>query len=136
LLTIDYGTESFQFGATLQAVKHHRFADPLRDPGEADLTAHVDFLRLAQAAQKAGAATYGPISQGLFLQRLGIFERAQRLAQNADAAQKQAIEQALDRLARSGPRTGERASMADLFKVMAVVSPGLPKLPGFEVDRT
>jgi hypothetical protein len=31
---------------------------------------------------------------------------------------------------------GERASMADLFKVMAVVSPGLPKLPGFEVDRT
>jgi SAM-dependent MidA family methyltransferase len=132
LLAIDYGSSSFQFGTTLQAVRHHRFADPLQDPGEADLTAHVDFSGLAQAAQKAGAVSHGPVSQGLFLQRLGIFERAQKLAQNADAAQKLAIEQALDRLVRPGPRTGARASMAELFKVLAVTSEGLPSLPGFE----
>ncbi len=136
LLAIDYGPASFQFGTTLQAVKGHCFADPLRDPGEADLTAHVDFSGLAQAAQIAGAITHGPISQGAFLQRLGIFERAQKLGQKADPTQKQAIEHALDRLARPGPRTGDRASMAELFKVLTLASPGLPKLPGFEVDRT
>jgi len=136
LLAIDYGPASFQFGASLQAVKNHRFADPLRDPGEADLTAYIDFAGLKQAAQKAGAVTYGPISQGLFLQRLGIFERAQKLSQNADAQQKQAIVHALDRLARPGPCNGERASMAELFKVLAVTSPGLSKLPGFEADCT
>jgi SAM-dependent MidA family methyltransferase len=132
LLAIDYGSSTFNFGATLQAVRQHRFADPLRDPGEADLTAHVDFASLAQVARKAGASMRGPISQGTFLTRLGIFERADRLARNADAKQKLAIEQALDRLARPGPQMGPRASMAELFKVLAVASPHLTSLPGFE----
>jgi NADH dehydrogenase [ubiquinone] 1 alpha subcomplex assembly factor 7 len=134
LLALDYGSDAFSFGETLQAVRDHHFANVLDDPGEADLTAHVDFLALAQAARKSGAATYGPISQGLFLTRLGIFERAAQLARRADARQKLEIEQALDRLARKGPQTGAHASMAELFKVLAVTSPGLATPPGFEAD--
>jgi SAM-dependent MidA family methyltransferase len=134
LLVIDYGPAAFHLGSTLQALRQHRAVDPLREPGEADLTAHVDFAGLAQAAQKAGALTFGPIGQGLFLTRLGIFERAQKLGEKADADQKQAIEWALDRLARPGPQTGSQASMAELFKVMAVTSRGLARPPGFEDD--
>ena len=134
LLALDYGPAAFSFGETLQAVRDHRFANVLEDPGEADLTAHVDFSSLALAARKAGAEVHGPVTQGLFLTRLGIFERAAQLAQRADARQKADIEQALDRLARRGPQKGERASMADLFKVLAVTSPGLAIPPGFEAD--
>jgi len=136
LLAIDYGSSVFRMGSTLQALRQHRAADPLRDPGEADVTAHVDFAGLAQAAQTAGAQVFGPIGQGIFLTRLGIFERAKKLGENADAHQKQAIEEALNRLARPGPQTGPRASMAELFKVMAVTSRGLARPPGFEDDVT
>ncbi len=132
LLAIDYGASAFAFGETLQAVRGHRFADPLEDPGEADLTAHVDFSSLAEAARRAGATTHGPITQGLFLTRLGIFARAAQLEQKADAAQKESIERALDRLARPGPQQGPNASMAELFKVLALTSPGLPVPPAFE----
>lgn len=134
LLALDYGSDAFHFGETLQAVRDHRFANVLEDPGQADLTAHVDFAALAQTARRAGASAYGPVSQGLFLTRLGIFTRAAQLAQRADTRQKTEIEAALDRLARPGPQTGPRASMAELFKVLAVTSPGLAVPPGFEAD--
>ncbi len=134
LLALDYGSDAFHFGETLQAVRDHRFANVLEDPGQADLTAHVDFAGLARAAYKAGAAVHGPISQGLFLTRLGIFTRAAQLVQRADARQKTEIDAALDRLARPGPQAGPRASMAELFKVLVVTSPGLAIPPGFEAD--
>jgi NADH dehydrogenase [ubiquinone] 1 alpha subcomplex assembly factor 7 len=134
LLALDYGSEAFHFGETLQAVRGHRFANVLEDPGQADLTAHVDFSALAQTARRAGAAAYGAISQGRFLTRLGIFTRAAQLAQRADSRQKTEIEAALDRLARPGPQAGPRASMAELFKVLMVTSPSLAIPPGFEAD--
>ena len=70
-LIIDYGHAESGFGDTLQAVRAHKFADPLETPGEADLTAQVDFTALATTATREGAATQGPISQGEFLRRLG-----------------------------------------------------------------
>src|SRR3546814_11033707 len=60
LLAIDYGYSGPAAGDTLQAVKAHRFADPFAQPGEADLTAHVDFAALAFAARNAGALVAGP----------------------------------------------------------------------------
>ncbi len=132
LLALDYGSSAFRFGETLQALRHHHAADPLADPGQADLTAHVDFSGLARTAIRAGASTFGPITQGRFLSQIGIFERAAQLARKANAKQKQEIELALDRLVRDGPASGAQASMAGLFKVLAVTSPGLPAPPGFE----
>ena len=84
LLVIDYGYDTPGRGETLQAVKRHRFADPLRDPGEADLTAHVDFCGLTRAARAAGARAHGPVPQGEWLARFGIHERAAKLRQQLD----------------------------------------------------
>ena len=83
LLAIDYGYSEPARGETLQAVRGHKFVDPLADPGEADLTAHVNFTALARAAKGAGAAVHGPVPQGQFLTRLGIFERAAILERGA-----------------------------------------------------
>jgi len=124
-LVIDYGHTQSGFGDTLQAVREHKFADPLADPGEADLTAQVDFAALAQTARRNGARVHGPVTQGTFLRRLGIEQRAARLRQNATPQQAADIAAALTRLA-APDRMGE------LFKVMAIAHPGLDALPGFD----
>jgi NADH dehydrogenase [ubiquinone] 1 alpha subcomplex assembly factor 7 len=132
LLAIDYGYMRPGSGDTLQALRHHQSDDPLRAPGEADLTALVDFAALGRAATSEGAAVYGPIGQGKFLARLGIFERAASLKRKATPEQTAAIDAALARLARPGPQSGPNASMAELFKVLAIMSPDLPVPPGFD----
>ncbi len=132
LLAIDYGYMRPGSGDTFQALRHHKPHDPLRALGEADLTALVDFTALARAAGSEGAAVYGPIGQGKFLSRLGIFERAASLKRKATPEQTAAIDAALARLARPGPQSGPNASMAELFKVLAIMSPDLPVPPGFD----
>ena len=121
-LIVDYGHARSGFGDTLQAVRRHAFADPLAEPGEADLTAHVDFAALARAARRAGAAVHGPVPQGDFLRALGIEARAARL-RAADPSAAGAVDLALDRLA--GPD-----GMGTLFKAMAIAHPSVPALPG------
>ncbi len=79
-LIIDYGTSRSLPGESLQALRRHQPVDPLAEPGEADLSAHVDFAALGQAASQAGARVHGPLSQGAFLQRLGIAARAETIA--------------------------------------------------------
>ena len=69
-LILDYGGWRAR-GDTFQALRHHAFADPLQNPGEADLTAHVDFEALAQVARAEGATVHGPVTQGEFLIALG-----------------------------------------------------------------
>ena len=125
-LIIDYGHATVGFGDTLQAVRNHQYADPLADPGTADLTTQVNFGELAGWARRNGAATHGPIAQGEFLRRLGIAARAARLKQNATPAQAADIDSALMRL--TAPD-----QMGELFKVLAIADPKLgPLLPGFD----
>ena len=123
-LVIDYGFEGPAFGETLQAVRRHSYADPLAEPGEADLTAHVDFSALARAG--AGAAVHGPAPQGDFLRALGIEARAGALKARASPRQAADIDAALARLTGSGPE-----AMGSLFKALALADPRLPPLPGF-----
>lgn len=86
-LFIDYGHAKPGFGDTLQAVAAHRYADPLQTPGEADLTAQVDFSAFANTVRASGLASDGPLPQAEFLGRLGAVERASRLmAANPDRA--------------------------------------------------
>ena len=82
-LIVDYGHAQQGLGETLQAVAGHSFADPLQAPGEADLTAHVDFAALAHCAEIIGARIHGPVSQRDFLHRLGIDKRAAALKARA-----------------------------------------------------
>lgn len=124
-LIIDYGYWGPAFGDTLQALKNHAPVDPLEEPGETDLTTHVDFHRLAQAAAGAKTRIHGPSSQGDFLEALGIAQRAGRLKAKATPGQVLAIDQALTRLTERGPK-----SMGELFKVLAITHEGLEAVPG------
>ncbi|MBV9569100.1 MAG: SAM-dependent methyltransferase [Hyphomicrobiales bacterium] len=125
-LVIDYGHTREGFGDTLQAVRRHEFVDPLEAPGEADLTAHVNFTALGRVARAAGAALHGPVTQGRLLRELGIEARAQKLKQKASEAQAAEIELATARLIGNGP-----AEMGALFKAMALSVPSLSTLAGF-----
>jgi SAM-dependent MidA family methyltransferase len=125
-LVVDYGYVETGFGETLQAVKGHEFVDPLAEPGEADLTAHVDFSALKRAARAANAETHGPVEQGEFLIELGIFQRAEALKAQATPEQAEDIDASLARL--TGVEEGE---MGSLFKVLAVTRRGVRDVPGF-----
>jgi NADH dehydrogenase [ubiquinone] 1 alpha subcomplex assembly factor 7 len=129
-LVIDYGYLETSLGDSLQAVAAHAYVDPLAEPGEADLTAHVDFAALARAARAQGAKVMGPVTQADFLLQLGIERRAQSLMKRAAPDQAQAIVDALDRLVGVDD---PRRHMGALFKVMAVAHPGMPDMPGFIV---
>lgn len=116
-LFIDYGYVTPGVGDTLQAVVKHAYDDPLAHPGEADLTAHVDFAALASAARQAGLQPH-LLTQGEFLLRMGLLERAGQLGAKADEGTRERIRGEVERLA--GPQ-----EMGDLFKVMAVLPAGM-----------
>jgi NADH dehydrogenase [ubiquinone] 1 alpha subcomplex assembly factor 7 len=126
-LVIDYGHAKSAPGDTLQAVGKHDYADPLLSPGLVDLTSHVDFQALAEAAESMGARAYGPIEQGDFLRRLGIEQRAVALKATAPPSKVSELESAVNRLTGDSGR-----GMGRLFKVMAFGHPRLGPLPGFE----
>jgi SAM-dependent MidA family methyltransferase len=123
-LIVDYGHAAPGFGDTLQAVRAHQYDDPLAHPGEADLSAHVDFAALAAAAASAGAAVRPPVDQATFLTRAGIGERAAHLADGKAEETRSSIKAAVDRL--TGPD-----QMGRLFKALAFSSLGL-SLPAFD----
>lgn len=124
-LIIDYGHMERGLGDTLQAVKNHKYWPPLASPGRADLTAHVDFESLADAAIEAGAAVHGPVTQGRFLDRLGLALRVEALCKGQTPENADAIRAAAARIASPG-------AMGEIFKVMCLSSPGLPVPAGFE----
>jgi NADH dehydrogenase [ubiquinone] 1 alpha subcomplex assembly factor 7 len=124
-LIVDYGHAESAPGETLQAVKGHKYHDVLADPGAADLTAHVDFAALAAAGARAGAATFGPVSQGEFLRRLGIDARTEALLESASVEQARDVRSGLRRLVGS-------SEMGVLFKALCLAHPGQPAPPGFE----
>ncbi len=124
-LFIDYGHFPSMPGATLRAVSQHRLVSPLAAPGTADLSAAVDFAAVAEAAQKAGAEIYGPVTQGRFLAVLGAELRSAALGARATAGQRLVLESGVRRLL-------DPAEMGEIFKVLALVSPGLPPPAGFD----
>ncbi|MGA8601480.1 MAG: SAM-dependent methyltransferase [Beijerinckiaceae bacterium] len=127
LLIIDYGYTETQTGETLQAVRNHRFVDPLDAPGESDLTAQVDFTALGQETQAAGARVHGPVTQAAFLLSLGLAQRAQMLKRKASPEQAKTIDAAFVRLTDCSKPT----RMGELFKAMAITQQNMQFVPGF-----
>jgi SAM-dependent MidA family methyltransferase len=122
-LIVDYGHDRTGTGDTLQAVRRHQYADPWSEPGESDLTAHVDFQALAEAAASGGARVHGPVGQGEWLKGLGIDARADALCRGAPA-RAEAVRAARDRLVSPG-------AMGRLFRVLALTHPAWPGPEGF-----
>jgi len=124
-LFVDYGYFPSATGATLAALRRHASAPVLDDPGSADLSAHVDFAAFAGAADAAGAIVHGPVTQGRFLAALGAEARLAALSARATKVQRAALESGLERLI-------DPAQMGNLFKVLALTSPGLSAPAGFD----
>jgi NADH dehydrogenase [ubiquinone] 1 alpha subcomplex assembly factor 7 len=122
-LIVDYGHSRTAAGETLQAVRSHGYADPWTEPGERDLSVHVDFEALGTAAAQEGVRVLGPVSQGQWLTALGIDARAAALAEAAPGRAGD-IEAARARLV--APE-----QMGRLFRAMALVAAGWPDPAGF-----
>ncbi|MBK1661586.1 SAM-dependent methyltransferase [Paracraurococcus ruber] len=129
LLALDYGYSEPALGDSLQAMTRHGPADPLAAPGTVDVTAHVPFAALAEAGRAAGAAAHGPLPMGLFLQRLGLAQRAAILARAAATAGRR--DQA-GLILSGAERLTAPEGMGRLFKALCLCHPALPIPPGFE----
>jgi SAM-dependent MidA family methyltransferase len=130
-LIIDYGHLRSDAGDTFQAIARHSFSDPLKNAGQTDVTAHVDFQALVRAAEDVGARTHGPVTQGDFLKRLGIETRAITLMGKATPEISADISEALKRLTDSG-----RGGMGSMFKVLAITDPHLTSVAGLSDEQT
>lgn len=122
-LIVDYGHMRSGFADTFQAVRQHQVADPLANPGEADLTFHVDFEVLSRAAEAQNVNVFGPMTQSRFLTALGIRERSEILKRSAPAYAHM-IDSGVERL------IGD-TQMGKLFKMLAITAPDSPPPPGF-----
>ncbi|HOX90330.1 MAG TPA: SAM-dependent methyltransferase [Burkholderiaceae bacterium] len=112
LLAIDYGFPAREFyhpqrvrGTLVAHYRHHAVDDPLLWPGLADLTAHVDFSAMAEAAHGAGLEVLGYATQARFLLDCGL----PALLESATAAERVAAHRLIS-----------EAEMGELFKVLAV----------------
>jgi SAM-dependent MidA family methyltransferase len=123
-LFIDYGAATGDPAETVQAIRNNAYANPLECPGQADITAHVDFRALTQTAREAGALPHGPIPQNRFLTACGLFQRTDALAQK-NPAMSEPLKLAARRL--TAPE-----AMGTLFKAFAITPHDFPTLPGFE----
>ena len=124
-LIIDYGHVHSGTGDTLQAMSKHGYVDVLHQPGQCDVTSHVDFESLGAALEAGGVKTYGPVPQGPFLHAMGLEVRAEKLKEKAMRRQKRLIDSAVERLA-------SREQMGELFKVLAITHPDCPMPAPFE----
>ena len=119
-LLIDYG-DWVSLGDTFQALKDHAHEDPLAHPGEADLTAHVDFEAIARVVPCSHSRL---TPQGMFLERLGITQRAQALAKGLSGDR-------LESHIAAHRRLTHPEEMGNLFKVLALFPDQSPP-PGVE----
>ena len=117
-LVVDYGHLHTAPGDTLQAMRAHHFVPITDTPGEADLTSHVDFEKLAQAMSEGGATALRGMTQRDFLLAMGLEQRFAQLAGKADAAARATLQRQMARLA-------DEAQMGNLFKLLCATSPGM-----------
>lgn len=123
-LIVDYGYAAPLGSSTLQAVRRHERADVFAAPGEADLTALVDFTALAATIARQGLHVAGPVGQGAFLQAMGIDLRAAQLKHKATPQQAAALDSGVTRLT-------DPSQMGTLFKVLGFARGAGEELAGF-----
>ncbi|WP_035900231.1 class I SAM-dependent methyltransferase [Labrenzia sp. DG1229] len=127
VLIVDYGYLKTAPGDTLQALYKHVYDDVLAHPGDADLTAHVNFEALATSAIKGGAKVHPPMTQGDFLLRSGLLERAGTLGAGKTHLEQESIRNEVERLAAPD-------QMGSLFKVLALTGENCPFPPFDSAD--
>jgi NADH dehydrogenase [ubiquinone] 1 alpha subcomplex assembly factor 7 len=122
-IIIDYALSHNDIYGSLQAIKHHKYIDPLREPGNSDLSSKVNFSILSNIAKELNANVHGPIKQKVLLQNLGIKLRCEQLIKK-NPGKKNAILSDYNRLT-------SKDEMGDLFKAIAITSKNSIKPAGF-----
>lgn len=123
-IIVDYGYVGGSQGDTLQAVKQHAYHEVLAMPGEADITAHVDFDALAKVALASGLSVFGTLPQGKFLLQIGASQRLMTLCASANEMQKNELMSGFERLI-------SHEQMGELFKVLALLPKNADRPEGF-----
>ncbi|MGZ9031670.1 MAG: class I SAM-dependent methyltransferase [Burkholderiaceae bacterium] len=125
LLAIDYGFPRHEYyhpqrlmGTLMCHYRHHAHADPLWLPGLNDITAHVDFTAMADAAHGAGLDVLGYTTQAHFLVNCGLLDQ---LGANHNLRRANEVQRLLS-----------EAEMGELFKVLGVGRGLAERLIGFE----
>lgn len=143
-LILDYGPPSTIPTNSLRGIKQHRMVSPLSEPGLVDLSADVDFMSLAETAINAseGVEVHGPVEQALFLNAMGIKERAAQLVKRAldrergaslekseGERRKEDLTETVKRIETGWKRLVDRGpqGMGKLYQVMAIVPHVPPK---------
>ena len=130
IFVVDYGFPRREYyhaqrasGTLMCHYRHRAHADPFARPGDEDITAHVDFTALAEAAHDAGADALGYTTQAQFLVNCGITDVL------AEANAENALHYAP--IAAQAQKLLSPAEMGELFKVLGVARRLGRPLPGF-----
>lgn len=129
LLFIDYGFPRAEYyhpdrraGTLMCHYRHRTFDDPFYLPGLVDITAHVDFTLVADAALDAGLDVLGYTGQDHFLVNCGLLDCLAELGPGSLAYLKQAAQ--VQKLV-------QPTEMGELFKAIALGKGDLPPPLGF-----
>jgi len=113
ILIIDYAYIDKKMKNTLQAVSKHKYCDVLEGFGNSDITYNLSFNLINSIVKELSSLTTMNTTQGEFLTKLGIFERAEILSKKMLFSEKADIYFRIKRLI-------DRNQMGELFKVMLI----------------
>ncbi len=126
ILLIDYGFSRPEYfhpqrsmGTLMCHYRHHAHGDPFYWPGLQDITAHVDFTAIAQAAARGGLSTLGFVSQARLLTSLGLLERLADRHRALTASKGPGDQLAWARQTQAVQTLLSEAEMGELFKAVA-----------------
>jgi cyclopropane-fatty-acyl-phospholipid synthase len=111
LLLIDYGFLEQESKNTLQSVKNHKSNMIFDNIGNADITSHVNFSLIKNYLKKKKLKVHNIVTQGFFLKKMGIMNRAEAAAKNMNFKEKSDLYFRVQRLV--NPK-----QMGDLFKCL------------------
>lgn len=137
-LIIDYGFPQHEYyhpqrheGTLMCHFRHHAHDQPLIYPGLQDITAHVDFTALADAALEAQLDVYGYINQGAFLLNCGLAQQLERLHSELGSSTDPELTRQWAHIAGACQKLLSESEMGELFKVLAIGKGLQPPLLGF-----
>lgn len=125
LLTFDYGYTERKNSDTLQSIKKHKYINIFNEPGNADITHHINYNLFLKILKKNKLEVKKVVTQSKFLQKLGIIERATLLSNKVSFKAKADMFYRLKRLLHP-------EKMGNLFKVLLAQKKGTKFSLGFK----
>ena len=113
LLIIDYGYFGKKMKNTLQAISNQNFSNVLENIGDSDITHNINFNLFKKIIKKIGGLSHKTTTQGYFLTKMGIKERAEIISEKLTFLKKADLYYRLKRLI-------DKKQMGELFKVMLI----------------